>query len=137
MIMVAIGMIIVSVKNPLVSESMNGLMSFIMPRNAISYILFFALLSPLCLYRGPFNMWGLGSGVLGLMIASNILPAASIVAAFLSCHLFLLSSDPTNSQHVWTADYLKIDVFAITKKSFFYLWATAIVCIVIFGFTTI
>lgn len=136
MIMVAIGMIIVSVQNPLVSKSMDGLMSAIMPGGRLSYILFFALLSPLCLYRGPFNMWGLGSGVLGLMIASQILPTASIVAAFLACHLFLLASDPTNSHQVWASDYLKLDVFEMTKKSFLYLWVVTAVCIVVFGCIT-
>lgn len=137
MIMIAIGMVIVSVQNPIVSESMNGLMSMIMPHGRLSYILFFALLAPLCLYRGPFNMWGLGSGVLGLMIASNVLPAAALVAAFLSCHLFLLACDPTNSHHVWASDYLKVEVFDLTKKSFLYLWAIAALCITVFGFITI
>ncbi|MDO4311993.1 MAG: hypothetical protein Q4C52_02790 [Eubacteriales bacterium] len=133
MIMVAIGMIIVCVQNPQVSEAMNGLMSAIMPSGRIAYIIFFIVLAPLCLYRGPFNMWGLGSGVLGLMIASNILPAPAIVAAFLACHIFLLACDPTNSHHVWAADYLKIEVFDLTKKSFLYLWAVAAVCILIFS----
>ena len=134
MIMVAIGMVIASVGSPEVSASMAGLMSRILPHGRMTYILFFALLAPLCLYRGPFNMWGLGSGVLGLMIASQILPVHAIVAAFLACHLFLLACDPTNSHHVWAADYLKIEVFDLTKKSFLYLWVTAAVCIGIFGF---
>lgn len=137
MIMIAIGMVIASVGNPLVSESMTGLMSRIMPHGKISYILFFSLLAPLCLYRGPFNMWGLGSGVLGLMVASKILPVPAIVAAFLACHLFLLACDPTNSHHVWAADYLKVEVFDLTKKSFLYLWAVTIICIIIFGFMAI
>ncbi|MDX9801748.1 MAG: C4-dicarboxylate ABC transporter [Spirochaetia bacterium] len=132
-IMIGIGMIIAAVKHPIVSESMNGLMSAIMPTGTISYILFFSLLSPLALYRGPFNMWGLGSGVLGMMIASQILPAGAIVAAFLACHIFLLACDPTNSHHVWTADYLQTEVFNLTKKSFLYLWSVAIVCVVIFS----
>ena len=136
-IMVAIGMVIASVGNPLVSDSMAGLMSRIMPQGRISYILFFSLLAPLCLYRGPFNMWGLGSGVLGLMVASGILPVPAIVAAFLACHLFLLACDPTNSHHVWAADYLKIEVFDLTKKSFLYLWAVSIICIIVFGFMAI
>lgn len=134
MIMVAIGMVIASVGSPEVSASMAGLMSRILPHGRMTYILFFALLAPLCLYRGPFNMWGLGSGVLGLMIASQILPVHAIVAAFLACHLFLLACDPTNSHHVWAADYLKIEVFDLTKRSFLYLWVTAAVCIGIFGF---
>lgn len=137
MIMIAIGMVIASVGNPIVSESMTGLMSRIMPHGRITYILFFSLLAPLCLYRGPFNMWGLGSGVLGLMVASKILPVPAIVAAFLACHLFLLACDPTNSHHVWAADYLKLEVFDLTKKSFLYLWTVSIICIVIFGFMAI
>ena len=32
------------------------------------YIIFFAILAPLALYRGPMNMFGLGSGIAALII---------------------------------------------------------------------
>jgi hypothetical protein len=121
-LMVAIGIVLVAVGNKAVSASVATILTPIMPANAVSYVAFFVLLAPLALYRGPLNMWGLGSGIIGVMIATKSVPAEAIVAAFLAAQFIQLAADPTNTHNVWTADFLGIEVNDITKKYLLYVW---------------
>lgn len=125
MLMISIGMVLKAVFHPQVRAAMEGLLQAIIPSSVIGYILFFALLAPLALYRGPLNMWGLGSGIVGLIISLGILSPAAAMAGFMSTERVQVAGDPTNTHNVWIADFTKVDVNAITKKLLPYLWLVA------------
>ncbi|BAS27365.1 C4-dicarboxylate ABC transporter [Limnochorda pilosa] len=132
-LMVAIGMVLNAVFLPQVAEAMGGLLRSIIPSSPVGYVLFFALLAPLALYRGPLNMWGLGSGIVGLIISLGILSPQAAMAAFMSTERVQIAGDPTNTHNVWTADFTKIDVNAITRRLLPFLWIVAAISALIAG----
>ena len=40
------------------------------------FVLVFGLLSPLAIYRGPLNVWGLGSGIVALLASCGMNPVS-------------------------------------------------------------
>jgi len=132
-LMVAIGMVLNAVFLPQVASAMSGLLRAIIPSSRIGYILFFAILAPLALYRGPLNMWGLGSGIVGLIISLGILSPQAAMAAFMSTERVQIAGDPTNTHNVWTADFTKIDVNTITRRLLPYLWVVAAISALVAG----
>ena len=118
-LMIGIGMVLKAVTAAEVSNILAPLVNAIIPTNSITFILIFGLLSPLAIYRGPLNVWGLGSGIVALLAASGMNPVAAMVALRLDSNVQSVC-DPTNSHNVWIADFTKIDVNEFTKKNI--LW---------------
>lgn len=127
-LMIGIGMVLNAVFHPQVAEAIGPLLKAVVPTSTLGYVLFFSLLAPLALYRGPLNMFGLGSGVAGLLISLNILPAPAVMSALLSTERMQVIGDPTNTHNVWIAGYTGVDVNQITRKLLPYLWT-----LVVFG----
>lgn len=121
-LMIGIGMLYLAVTNPIVKEVLNPFMLAVTPQSRIVYIIFFIVLAPLALYRGPLNLFGLGSGIAALIIGLGVLPQLAVMGAFLSAERMQGVGDPTNTQNVWTANYAEVDVNTITKKLLPYLW---------------
>ena len=92
------------------------------------------LLAPLCLYRGPLNLWGMGAGVLGLLVSAGVMPTMAIVAGFLAVQLIQLSSDPTNTHNVWTADYFGLEVNSLSKVMMPTMWIACALAVIIGSF---
>jgi hypothetical protein len=132
-LMIGIGMLYMAVTNPMVKEVLNPFMLQITPKARIGYILFFIILAPLALYRGPLNLFGLGSGIAALIIGLNTIPALAVMGAFLSAERIQGVGDPTNTQNVWTANFVEVDVNGVTKKLLPYLWIIAAVGVIISG----
>ncbi|QQO11174.1 C4-dicarboxylate ABC transporter [Breznakiella homolactica] len=132
-LMIGIGMLYMAVTNPMVKEVLNPFMLAITPKTRITYMIFFIILAPLALYRGPLNLFGLGSGIAALIIGLNTIPALAVMGAFLSAERIQGVGDPTNTQNVWTANFVEVDVNAITKKLLPYLWVIAAIGVVISG----
>lgn len=118
-LMIGIGMVLKAVTAAEVSNILAPLVNAIIPTNSITFIIIFGLLSPLAIYRGPLNVWGLGSGIVALLAASGMNPVAAMVALRLDSNVQSVC-DPTNSHNVWIADFTKIDVNEFTKKNI--LW---------------
>ena len=129
-----IGMILSAMQNPYVSEKLLAFIGPILPSGRIGFIVFFMLLAPLCLYRGPLNLWGMGAGVLGLLVSAGSMPAMAIVAGFLAVQLIQLSSDPTNTHNVWTADYFGMEVNSLTKVMLPTMWIACAAAVIIGSF---
>jgi uncharacterized membrane protein len=87
------------------------------------FLLFFAVLSPLALYRGPLNVWGIGAGIATLVASMNIVSAPIVLCCFIACERMQVIADPTNSHSVWLANYVGTDTMTLLKKVFFYVWA--------------
>jgi len=129
-LIMGIGMLLNAVMHPNVISSLSPILIKIMPSNAVSYVLFFTVLAPLALYRGPLNIWGMGAGLLGLIVSSKALPAAAVMAALMSVGQIQGVCDPTNTQNVWVSNYLNINVQDILKKTIVYMWILAAVGLV-------
>jgi hypothetical protein len=114
----------------MVAKSLEPFLKSIIPSSRISYIILFSLLAPLALYRGPLNLWGLGSGIAGLIIGLKLLPSTAAMGAFLSTERIQAIGDPTNTQNVWLSNYAGVDVNKLLLKLLPYIWILAIAGVV-------
>ena len=86
-----------------------------MLKNPITYVVGFTLATPLVLYRGPLNTFGIGGALPAIFAAAGFSPLA-IVWAIYSVGMTQGFGDPTNSQNIWVADFVQVDPLEITKK---------------------
>ena len=133
-LMIGIGILYLAVTHSMVKEVLNPFLLAVVPSGKLGYIIFFSLLAPLALYRGPMNLFGLGSGIAALVIGLGTLSPMAVMAAFLAAERIQGCGDPTNTQNVWTANFCEVDVNGITKKLLPYLWTIAVVGVVIGAF---
>jgi H+/gluconate symporter-like permease len=123
-LMVAIGWLLIAVFADPVATTMEPLLSAIIPDSMVLYAAMFILLAPLALYRGPLNLWGLGSGIIGVLAAIGVNPAL-ITTTAVSALRVQAPADPTNTHNAWTADEMGVNVNAITKSVLPFAWITA------------
>lgn len=110
---------------PVLSD-MKPLLALIVPSSGWTYVGIFALLAPLALYRGPLNVWGLGYGVGGILLATGV-PAGAVMGILMSLGLIQGISDPTNTQNVWVSNEVRVDVNEIMWRTLPYAWIAALV----------
>jgi hypothetical protein len=134
LLMIGIGMVLNAVLAPQIAKPMGELLKGIVPTTQIPYILFFAVMAIFALYRGPMNFFGLGSGIVGLIIQANLLAPIATVAGFLCAERVQSAGDPTNTHNVWTAAFVGEDVNKLTFKLIPYLWGIAAIGAIIAGF---
>jgi Na+/H+ antiporter NhaC len=132
-LMIGIGMVLKAVMAPEVATVLEPLIKAIIPTNKLLFILIFGLLSPLAIYRGPLNVWGLGSGIVALLAASGMNPVAAMVALRLDSNVQAVC-DPTNSHNVWVADFTKTDVNEFTKKTIVWIMVSTFVGLIVASF---
>lgn len=132
-LMIGIGMTLKAVMAPQVAAVLQPVISAIIPKSAIMFVLVFGLLSFLAIYRGPLNVWGLGSGIVALLAASGMNPIAAMVALRLDSNVQAVC-DPTNSHNVWISDFTKVDVNEYLKKTIVWIMASTLVGLVVASF---
>ena len=125
-IMMGIGMLVVAVWQDAVVVSLSPVLKGILPSSKSGFVLFFGLLAPLSLYRGPLNIWGMGSGLLKLLQASSLLSSFQIMTAFMSTGQIQGVCDPTNTHNVWIANQLQVETRTILKRCLPYIWVLAL-----------
>ncbi len=123
-LMIGIGMLLNTTKLPAVNASLAPLVQGINFRSPFVYVAFFGLLSPLALYRGPLNLYGVGIGLYSLLSALGLLPPAALVAAVMSVVQVQTVCDPTNTHNVWIANYVGVRVEELTRATL--LWKVAV-----------
>lgn len=116
-----IGMTLNATSAPATSQILGPLMTGVLPSSPLGYVLFFFLLAPLALYRGPFNVTGLGAGLMALMATSGKLPALAVMAAFMCVGQVQSACDPTNTHNVWIAQFVKESPDRILRHTLPYL----------------
>jgi hypothetical protein len=126
-----IGMLIIAVTHPKVKETLNPFLGAIIPSNRIPYAIFFALLTPLCLYKGPFNLFGFGSGIAALVMGLGNMSPLAVMGAFVAISTVQGVGDPANTQNVWAAGFVEEDVNALSFKMVPYLWICAVFGVVV------
>ncbi|MFE4677140.1 transporter [Streptomyces sp. NPDC056723] len=123
---VAIGILLAAVKLPGAVEALEPLVKAVSPHNAVLFVLVFTLLVPLCLYRGPLNVFGLGAGIAGVLIATGIYPAVAVLGMATSYNQVFGVADPTSTQTVWSAQYAGVSPQQVMVRTLPYVWAVAL-----------
>lgn len=132
-LMIGIGMTLKAVMAPEVAAVLQPVISAVIPKNAMMFVLVFGLLSFLAIYRGPLNVWGLGSGIVALLAASGMNPVAAMVALRLDSNVQAVC-DPTNSHNVWVSDFTKVDVNEYLKKTILWIVVSTLAGLVVASF---
>lgn len=101
---------------------MAPLLQAVIPDSPVPFLLFFTLFAPLALYRGPFNFFGLGAGVAGLILGAGLLPPVAIMAAFFSVGQIQGVCDPTNTHNVWIAQFARTSTEKLLKDTLPFVW---------------
>jgi len=128
-LMAGIGMLIASATHPTVNGILTPILARVVPTTPLPYVIFFLLASPLALYRGPLNEFGLGIGIAKLM--QNFMPPAATMGALRSVAML---QDPTTTQNIWICGYLKLDINALLFKLFFYSIALVVLGLLLSAF---
>jgi len=123
---IAIGILLAAVKLPGTVDALAPLVKAVSPHNTVLFVLVFTLLVPLCLYRGPLNVFGLGAGIAGVLIATGIYPAAAVLGMATSYNQVFGVADPTSTQTVWSAQYAGVTPQQVMVRTLPYVWAVAL-----------
>ncbi|MCX4238354.1 MULTISPECIES: TRAP transporter large permease subunit [Streptomyces] len=123
---IAIGILLAAVKLPGAVEALEPLVKAVSPQNAVLFVGVFTLLVPLCLYRGPLNVFGLGAGIAGVLISTGIYPAAVVLGMATSYNQVFGVADPTSTQTVWAAQYAGVSPQQVMVRTLPYVWAVAL-----------
>lgn len=102
----------------------------VIPHSPLPFVLFFTVFAPLALYRGPFNFYGLGAGVAGLILGAGLLPPVAIMAAFFAVGQIQGVCDPTNTHNVWLAQFTHTSTERLLKDTIPYVWAFVFLALV-------
>lgn len=116
------GVLIQVLSTEQVTIALQGVVSSVFPKTQLAFILFFAVLAPLALFRGPTNIWGVGASIATLLVNIGILPANAVMAAYISCERTQVISDPTNTHNIWIAGYVGSDTITLLKKVLPWSW---------------
>jgi hypothetical protein len=136
LLFMGIGMIVVATGLPEVKTALAPIVAAIAPRTWFAYVLLFGILSPLALYRGPLNPFGVGIAIFSVLAGLGVLPAVVLVAAIMAVVQVQNVCDPTNTQNVWVANFTAVRVNDITRATLPYQVGVAIcatLAVVFFG----
>ena len=133
-LLVGIGMLVRAVMHPVTKEVLQPMLENVIPNTRIPFILFFAILAPLSLYRGPLNLFGMGSGICAVLVSAGILTPLQAMGGFVAAERLQSVGCPTNSQNAWTCSYVGLDVNDVTKNLLPPLWLMAAIGAVVAGF---
>jgi hypothetical protein len=135
-LMLGIGMLLFAAKLPAVAAAVTPLIAAIAPRTPLAYVVVFGLLSPLALYRGPLNVYGVGIGVFTVLATMHVIAPVALVAAVMAVVQVQNVCDPTNTQNVWVANFTGVGVDRITRLTLPYQVAVAtlaVIAVTVFG----
>ena len=125
-LMIGIGMLVNAAMHDTTRAVLTPIMANFVPTTPIPYVIFFVIVAPLSLYRGPLNEFGLGAGVANLL--QTFLPPLATMGAVKSVGML---QDPTTTQNIWVCGYLKLDINALLFKLFFYSMALCLMGLIL------
>lgn len=118
---IGLGMTLIATMDESAKAIMNPFLQSVLPSSPVGYVAFFTLLAPLALYRGPFNLYGLGAGFAALMAKSAVLPPLAVMTAFMSVGQMQSVCDPTNTANVWIGQFVQVSPEKILKHTIPYI----------------
>ncbi len=103
-----------------------GILSKILPSNALILCLIFALLAPLGMFRGPLTIFGAGTATLAVLLGLNVYsPALLLPLVYTPTIAMNLSCCPTQSWNLWAINYTKATTSDFIRSGLIWGW---IVC---------
>ena len=102
------GMLIIAGQLPDVQKVLNPVFGTILPSTRFTVTLFFALLAPLAIYRGPFATVGTGAALLAMFLNAKAISPLYLYCVWRGANCLQGSQDPTNSWTLWTIGYTKV-----------------------------
>jgi hypothetical protein len=136
LLMMGIGMLLVAARLPGVQAALAAVVAPLAPRSPLAYAIVFGVLSPLALYRGPLNPFGVGIGVYAVLASLHVMPPVALVAAVMAVVQVQNVCDPTNTQNVWVANYTGVRVDQILRLTLPYQTAVATLACIAFTLMT-
>ena len=130
-LLIGIGMLLTVVMDSRVTAHIGPQIASILPATGIMFVIFFSVLAPLALYRGPLNVWGLGLGIGAVMLSTGKISGLALMSALMSTGQLQGVCDPTNTGNVWTAAYTHSDVNDILRKTLPYVWIGAVIGLIV------
>lgn len=131
-IMIFVGWVVQAASFAEVKQPFIDVFKPILPTNPVLFVLFFAILMPFCLFRGPAAPWGIGAVLAMVFSQAGVLPPVAILGAFYALNIFMGICEPTWGTIIWTTSFLKINPLDLVKKVV--LWAfivgVVLLCIV-------
>src|SRR5580700_6108718 len=127
LLFMGIGMLLVATQQPQFAAALQPLVTGGWLRNPIAYVLLFGVGSPLVLYRGPLNPFGVGIAIFTVLLTAHVLPPVVLVAAIMAVVQVQNVCDPTNTANVWIANFTGVPIQTITRRTLPYQTAVAIV----------
>jgi Gnt-I system high-affinity gluconate transporter len=122
------GMLIVAGQLPQVQAVFKPVFGPILPADRLAVVLFFALLAPTGLYRGPMAVVGTGAAMLAIFLSVGKFPG-EILYPFWMAALFIQSAlDPTGSWSIWTMSFTKITHRQYLGTGLPFAWIGVVVC---------
>jgi hypothetical protein len=123
---VAIGILLAAVQLPGSVDALRPLVKDVSPQNPVLFVVVFVLLVPLCLYRGPLNVYGLGAGIASVLITAGIYPPLAVLGLTTSYNQVFGVADPTSTQTVWAAQYAGVTPQQVMARTLPYVWLVAL-----------
>jgi len=102
------GMLIVGGQLPAVQKVLNPVFGPVLPGTRLGASIFFAVLAPLAIYRGPFAAVGTGAALLAMFLNAKVLSPVYLYCVWRGALCLQGSQDPTNSWTLWTIGYTKV-----------------------------
>jgi hypothetical protein len=127
LLFMGIGMLLVATTQPQFAAALRPLVEGSWLRTPLGYVLLFGVASPLALYRGPLNPFGVGIAIFTALLTAHVLPAVVLVAAVMAVVQVQNVCDPTNTANVWVANFTGVPIHSITRRTLPYQTAVAIV----------
>jgi hypothetical protein len=130
LLFIGIGILFVATQEPQFATAVRPLVQG-WANNPLAYVAIFGLGSPLVLYRGPLNPFGVGIAVFTVLLATNALPPVVLVAAVMAVVQVQNVCDPTNTANVWVANFTGTPIDTISKRTLPYQVAVATLAVAI------
>lgn len=117
LLFMGIGMLLVATQQPQFVAALAPVVNGGWVRNPTAYVAIFGLASPLTLYRGPLNPFGVGIAVFTVLLASHAVEPVILLAAVMAVVQVQNVCDPTNTANVWVANFTGVGTDTITKRT--------------------
>jgi hypothetical protein len=127
LLFMGIGMLLVATTQPQFVAALRPLVAGDWLRSPVAYVALFGVASPLVLYRGPLNPFGVGIAIFTVLLTAHVLPPVILVAAVMAVVQVQNVCDPTNTANVWVANFTGVPIQTITRRTLPYQTAVAIV----------
>ncbi len=126
LLFMGIGMLLVATQQPQFAQALRPLIAGGWLRNPVAYVLLFGVASPLVLYRGPLNPFGVGIAIFTALLTAAVLPPIVLVAAIMAVVQVQNVCDPTNTANVWIANFTGVPIITITRRTIAYQTGVAV-----------